>query len=91
MRGIPGRALPTLKECLEENLRVARLTSPQVRAVGICFNTSAMHPSAAQRLCRETEGLLGLPCTDPIAFGVETLVDELLCPVSSERSISASR
>ncbi|MDP9422989.1 MAG: DUF1611 domain-containing protein [Pseudomonadota bacterium] len=91
MRGIPGRALPRLKECLEENLRVARLTSPQVRAVGVCLNTSAMTPAEAQRLCRSTEDLLGLPCTDPIAFGVETLVDELLCPAPSEHSISASR
>lgn len=91
MRGIPGRSLPGLRECLEENLRVAVLTSPQVRAVGICLNTSAMEAAAAHRLCRETEDLLGLPCTDPIAFGVETLVDELLCPAPSERSISASR
>lgn len=88
MRGIPGRALPGLEECLEENLRVARLTSPDVRAVGICLNTSAMDADEAQRLCRRTEELLGLPCTDPIAFGVETLVDNL-CPASSERSISA--
>ena len=91
MRGIPGRPLPGLKECLEENLRVARLTSAQVRAVGVCLNTSAMDPAAAHRLCRTTEDLLGLRCTDPIAFGVETLVDELLCPAPSERSISASR
>jgi len=91
MRGIPGRALPELKECLDENLRVARLTSPQVRAVGVCLNTSAMDAAAAERLCRDTEDLLGLPCTDPIAFGVEALVDELLCTARSERSISASR
>ena len=91
MRGIPGRPLPGLKECVEENLRVARLTSAQVRAVGVCLNTSAMDPAAAHRLCRTTEDLLGLRCTDPIAFGVETLVDELLCPAPSERSISASR
>lgn len=91
MRGIPGRALPGLEECLEENLRVARLTSPQVRAVGVCLNTSAMDPSAAGRLCRTIEELLGLPCTDPIAFGVEMLVDEILCPAPSARSISASR
>jgi uncharacterized NAD-dependent epimerase/dehydratase family protein len=91
MRGIPGRALPGLKECLDENLRVARLTSPRVRAVGVCLNTSAMDPGAAQRLCRTNEDLLGLPCTDPIAFGVETLVDELLCPAPSAPSISASR
>lgn len=90
MRGIPGRPLPGLKECLEENLRVARVTSEQVRAVGVCLNTSAMDAATAQRLCRRTEDQLGLPCTDPIAFGVEALIDELLCSAPSEQSISAS-
>jgi uncharacterized NAD-dependent epimerase/dehydratase family protein len=91
MRGIPGRPLPGLKECLDENLRVAAVTSAQVRAIGICLNTSAMNPTAAQRLCRSTEDLLGLPCTDPIAFGVESLIDEILCSAPSEPGISASR
>lgn len=91
MRGIPGRPLPGLAECLEENLRVARLTAPHVRAIGICLNTSAIDSIAARRLCRSTEDLLGLPCTDPMAFGVEMLVDDLLCPALSEHSISASR
>jgi len=90
MRGIPGRQLPGLKECLEENLRVARVTSEHVRAVGVCLNTSAMDAASAQRLCRNTEDLLGLPCTDPMAFGVEALIDDLLCPAPSERIISAS-
>lgn len=90
MRGIPGRALPGLQECLAENLRVARLTSTRVRAVGVCLNTSAMAAADAQRLCRSIEKQLGLPCTDPIAFGVEKVVDEL-CPARSERSISVSR
>ena len=91
MRGIPGRPLPGLKDCLAENLRVAAVTSAHVRAVGVCLNTSAMDAAAARRFCRTTEDQLGLPCTDPIAFGVETLVDELLCPEPYERSISASR
>jgi uncharacterized NAD-dependent epimerase/dehydratase family protein len=91
MRGIPGRPLPGLKECLEENLRVAAVTSAHLRVIGVCLNTSAMNPAAAQRLCRGTEDLLGLPCTDPIAFGVESLVDEILCSVPSEPGISASR
>lgn len=89
MRGIPGRPLPALKECLAENLRVARVTSARVRAVGICLNTSSMDAAEAKRLCRKTEDELGLPCTDPIAFGVERIVDELLCPAPSEHSASA--
>lgn len=90
MRGIPGRALPDLHQCLERNLEAARLTSPHVRAVGICLNTSAMERAAALRLCARTEDRLGLPCTDPIAFGVEAIIDGLLCTAPSSLSTIAS-
>lgn len=91
MRGIPGRPLPDLAECLARNLEAARLTSPGVRAVGICLNTSALDPDAGRRLCAETADRLGLPCTDPIAFGVEPIIDELLCAAPSTRVTSVSR
>jgi len=91
MRGIPGRPLPDLAECIERNLEAARLTSPEVRAAGICLNTSAMDRQAALRLCAATEDRLGLPCTDPIAFGVERIVDKLLCHEPSSLSTFASR
>jgi uncharacterized NAD-dependent epimerase/dehydratase family protein len=90
MRGIPGRALPSLKECLEANLQVARLTSPNVRAVGVCLNTSRMEADEARALCRQIENALGLPCTDPIAFGVEAIIDELLCTEPSRPATIAS-
>ena len=79
MRGIAGRSLPSLEECLAENLRVARVTSPRVRAAGICLNTSAMTPEEGRLVCDRTADRMGLPCTDPVAFGVEALVDEILC------------
>jgi uncharacterized NAD-dependent epimerase/dehydratase family protein len=91
IRLLPGRRLPGLAECLERNLQVARLTSPDVRAVGVCLNTSGMDVAAAERLCAHTEDALGLPCTDPFAFGVETIIDELLCLALSKRSTTASR
>jgi len=90
MRGIPGRSLPELPECLEMNLSVARLTSPHARAVGVCLNTSKLDRQAALRLCERTEDLLGLPCTDPIAFGVEPIIDELLCIAPSKQATTAS-
>ena len=90
MRGVKGRALPGLAECLEANLAAARLTSPDVRAVGICLNTSNMGPEEGERLCASTADALGLPCTDPVAFGVEPIV-EFLCPSPSKRSTTASR
>lgn len=90
MRGIPGRALPDLAECLEANLAAARLTSANVRAVGIALNTSGMEEGAARRLCDATADRLGLPCTDPIAFGITPIID-VLCPVPSAHSTIASR
>ena len=70
------------RECLAANLEAARLTSPAVRAAGVCLNTSALPADEARRLCAETEASLNLPCTDPIAFGVEAVVDRLLCPAA---------
>ena len=91
MRGLPGRALPDLADCLDRNLEAARLTSPDVRAVGICLNTSEMEADEARRLCDRTADRLGLPTTDPMAFGVEVIIDELLCLEPSTRSTIASR
>ncbi|MBX3560907.1 MAG: DUF1611 domain-containing protein [Sphingomonas sp.] len=91
LRGIEGRPLPGLAECLARNLEAARLTRPDVRAVGICLNTSGMERSAALALCAATEAEAGLPCTDPIAFGVDAILDRLLCLERSTRSATISR
>src|SRR6185437_13506323 len=40
MRGLPGYPLPELARCLEANLTAARLTNPDVKAVGVALNTS---------------------------------------------------
>lgn len=78
MRGLPHYALPDLAECLEANLRAARLTNADVRVVGIALNTSAMPEDEAIALCAKTEAALGLPTSDPYRFGVETILDRLL-------------
>jgi len=90
VRGLPGRMLPGLADCLERNLSVARLTSPEVRAVGVCLNTSGVDAAAARRLCERTEDLTHLPCTDPIRFGIDPIVEQLLCPAPSARTTTAS-
>jgi uncharacterized NAD-dependent epimerase/dehydratase family protein len=78
MRGLPHYGLPDLAQCLEANLRVASLTSPHVRAVGIALNTSSLPLAEAEALCARTADALGLPCTDPYRMGVETILDRLL-------------
>lgn len=78
MRGLPGRVLPDLKTCLEANLEAARLTSPGVQAVGVALNTSRLSHEDAIRVCQDTEALIGLPCQDPIAMGVDRIADRML-------------
>ena len=77
MRGLPHYGLPGIGECLEANLRVARLTSPDVRAVGIALNTSSLPEDAARDLCARTADEFGLPCTDPYRLGVDAILDRL--------------
>lgn len=75
MRGLPHYQLPTLAETIDANLRTARLTNPDVRAVGIALNTSKLDRAEAERLCAETADTFGLPCTDPFAMGVAPIID----------------
>jgi uncharacterized NAD-dependent epimerase/dehydratase family protein len=77
MRGLPGRALPPLGDCIAMNLQMARLTSSDVITSGIALNTSTLDEAAARRLCAETSDTHALPCTDPHRFGVEALIDAL--------------
>jgi uncharacterized NAD-dependent epimerase/dehydratase family protein len=78
MRGLPGYPMPGLKLCLETNLAAARLTNPNVKAVGVALNTSNLGASEALAACREISGQLDLPCLDPVSMGVEAIVDNLL-------------
>jgi uncharacterized NAD-dependent epimerase/dehydratase family protein len=78
MRGLPGCPLPDLARCLQANLEAARLTNPDVRAVGIALNTANVSEEEARAACRQIAERLGLPCEDPVAMGVERIVDNLL-------------
>lgn len=51
-----------------------------VSAACICLNISSLDLEAARRLCALTEERMGLPCTDPIALEVETIVEEFFVP-----------
>ena len=77
MRGLPGRPLPDLAECIAANETAGRLTNPAVRCVGVAVNTSGFAPSEAERYLAELEDGLSLPCVDPLTTGVATLVDRL--------------
>jgi uncharacterized NAD-dependent epimerase/dehydratase family protein len=77
MRGLPDTPMPDLATCLERNLIAAQLTNPDVVAVGVALNTRKLSAAERERACAETEDRLGLPCQDPIAMGVDRIVDRL--------------
>ena len=90
MRGLPGRPMPDLPETIALNLQLARLTSPQVYAAGVCLNTAAFDEAEARTLCAQAEAATGLPTTDPHRFGTDSILD-LLCTASSPSGTTASR
>lgn len=90
MRGVPGHPVPGLKETLERNLEAARLTNPDVVAVGVAFNTSAYSDEEAARLCAEAAAELNLPCQDPVRMGVDQIVDKLLSCFEVSPSLAAA-
>jgi len=77
MRGLPHFPLPSLEECMAANLKVASLTNPDVRFVGIAVDTSRLDADAAQTFLEEVSKQLGLPAVDPVRTGVGAIVDTL--------------
>jgi uncharacterized NAD-dependent epimerase/dehydratase family protein len=76
MRGLPGRALPAIIDCIRANEEAARLTNPRVRCIGVSVNTSGLAPADGAAYLADLERQLGLPCVDPNVTGVGRLVDQ---------------
>jgi uncharacterized NAD-dependent epimerase/dehydratase family protein len=67
----------SFERCIEDNLAAARLTNPAVECAGLSVNTSMLdEEERVEYLARQSEEV-GLPCVDPVATGVEPLVDRL--------------
>ncbi|MCP5153034.1 MAG: DUF1611 domain-containing protein [Ectothiorhodospiraceae bacterium] len=78
MRGLPEYPIPDLAECLDANLRAAKLTNPDARFVAVSINTSRLSQADADAYLAETEKRLGLPTVDPVRQGVARIVDAIL-------------
>lgn len=71
-------ALPDLAEAISLNQAIARRTNPAATFVGIALNTSKLGERDALQALQRYEAEHGLPCVDPVRFGVESIVDRLL-------------
>jgi uncharacterized NAD-dependent epimerase/dehydratase family protein len=75
--GYPDFRLPEIEECIDANLRMARLTNPAVRCVGVSINTTALPPEARAGHLEELSQRVGLPCFDPVSTGPDALVEHI--------------
>ena len=76
MRGVEA-PLPSIAQVIEASVTLGRVTNPDIAPAGICVNTQALDEAEARALCEATGAEHGLPCTDPIRFGVDAIVAEL--------------
>ena len=77
LRGLPHYPLPDLKDCMDLNLRAARLVNPVAKFVGASINTSGLAPAEGQAYLAKVEAEIGLPAVDPLRSGVGRIVDRL--------------
>ena len=73
MRGVEAR-LPTIAQVIEETKRLGALTSPRMDCVGLCVNTENLGEEEARAYLAELEAEHGIPATDPIRFGCDSIV-----------------
>lgn len=77
MRGVKHK-LPSIQDVIDLTIRCGSLTNSAIRPVGIAVNSEALGEADAKALLETLSKAHGLPATDPIRFGVETIVDRLI-------------
>lgn len=77
MRGLPHFPMPSLERTIAANLEQARLTSPDVVAVGVAVNTSMLAEKEARDMCDKIAETTGLPCVDPYVHGADLIIDRI--------------
>ena len=73
----PDYPIPPLTECIRRYEEAAALTNSAARCIGISLNTSGLDEAARSKALAQASRETGLPCVDPIATGVQGLIDAL--------------
>lgn len=74
----PEYGVRPLGETMEHYLAAARLTSPDARFVGVSLNTGDCDAREREALLDEVAAETGLPCTDPLALGMDSIAGDLV-------------
>lgn len=77
MRHLPHQPMVDIATCVDTNLRTSRVTSPDVQLVGFAINTSRYEEEEARAFCKALEQEFGVPATDPVRFGIDSIAEKL--------------
>ena len=78
IEAFPDFRLPSITELIELTVANGRVTSPDIRCVGISVNTSGLSDDEREACLAGISAETGLPCVDPVATGVGPLVDNVV-------------
>jgi uncharacterized NAD-dependent epimerase/dehydratase family protein len=70
--------LPTIRQVIDLTLECGRLTNPAIRCVGISVVTNRLPEMEAREYLASLAVEHDLPATDPIRFGVDSIIQRLL-------------
>lgn len=76
--GWPDFELPTLQDVIRRTIEIGRLTNPAIKCLGISINTFHLSEADAIKYLETTAHETGLPCVDPVRFGADAIVAELI-------------
>ncbi len=77
MRGLPGRPMPDIADCIAAHETVARLTNPAAKVIGFSVNTASLDEGEADAFLKGLEDRYGLPASDPVRKGVSNIIDRV--------------
>ncbi|WP_137391993.1 N-acetyltransferase DgcN [Rhodoligotrophos defluvii] len=77
MRGVE-HPLPTIGQVIDRTILEGQLTNPAIRCVGIAVNTQALGDNEAKAYLDSVSRDYSLPATDPIRYGIASIVDNVI-------------
>lgn len=90
--GFPNYKLPSLRDAIDDVLRLGERTNSAIRCAGVSLNTSRLSERDAARVIDETREMLGLPAADPLRGGraFDALVDACLAPTAAKSPVAVA-
>lgn len=80
IRNFPHVPIPPLKKVVQvyESISEAGGAFAPTKVAAIALNTAHLNPAEAEAAIAQTQSETGLPCTDPVRFGAEILLNAIL-------------